>query len=157
MEAMRAERRHEVVADMDDWTGGVGFYQGDTWLQFFYQKRKTGCPLFSFLYLYFFLLRIWLGHLFFRARHDASLAKREFAIGVLLGAFFVERDFHLPRRFDKDLTGLVEFGRCQELAHCLLLLGFRDLGEVNARVLRHLLGMLVFSFYQGDTRLQIFH
>jgi hypothetical protein len=126
---------------------------------FFIKKEKRVVPFFLFYTCIssYFLLRIWLGHLFFRARHDASLAKREFAIGVLLGAFFVERDFHLPRRFDKDLTGLVEFGRCQELAHCLLLLGFRDLGEVNARVLRHLLGMLVFSFYQGDTRLQIFH
>jgi hypothetical protein len=36
MEAMRAERRHEVVADMDGWTGGFGFYQGDVRVQFFY-------------------------------------------------------------------------------------------------------------------------
>jgi hypothetical protein len=149
MEAMRAERRHEVVADMDGWTGGVGFYQGDMRLQFFYQKEKRVAPFFFlFFFLYFFLLgvSVWCRYLFFRARHDASLAKREFAIGVLLGAFFVERDFHQPRRFDKGLMGLVEFpsgeflGARPELFYCFLLFGFGNLGEINARVLRHLLG-----------------
>jgi hypothetical protein len=131
MEAMRAERRHEVVADMDALVCHCD-------VSIFLSEKKRS-PLFFFyfsiFFVCFFLLRIWLGHLLFRARHDASLAKRKVAIEVLLGAFFVEKDCHLPRRFDKDLTGFVEFGGCQELFLCFFLFGFRDLGEVNARVL----------------------
>ena len=92
MEAMRAERRG---VDMEGWTGGFGFYQGDMWLQFFYKKKKTGYPFFLFLFSscvssYFLLRRgICLWHLFFRACHDASLAKREVAIAFLGGTAVV--------------------------------------------------------------------
>jgi hypothetical protein len=91
MEAMRAERRHEVVADMDgSRQAGLVSIKVTRGFNFFYQKKKNGLPLFLFIFfLYFFLLCVWLGYLFFRARHNASLAKREVAMDVLLGALFI--------------------------------------------------------------------
>jgi hypothetical protein len=57
---------------------------------FFIRKEKRVAPFFSFIFfLCFFLLRVWFGYLFFRACHDASLAKREVAIGVLGGTAVV--------------------------------------------------------------------
>jgi hypothetical protein len=89
MEAMRAERRHEVVADMDGQAGLVSIKVTRSFNFFTRKKEKWVAPFFLFLYLYFFLLRVWLGYLFFSGRHDASLAKREVAIEVLLGVLFV--------------------------------------------------------------------
>jgi len=111
------------------WTGGFGFYQGDTRLQFFYQKKKNGLPLFLFIFfLYFFLLCVWLGYLFFRVRHDASLAEREVEMEVLLGAAG-DGDVGVPLDFGSG--GLL--GACSELFHCFLLLGVSGLEEIGAR------------------------
>jgi hypothetical protein len=60
MAAIRAERRHEVVADMDgSRQAGLVSIKATRGFNFFIKKRKTGCPFFFlYFFLYFFLLRV---------------------------------------------------------------------------------------------------